>query len=120
MCIRDRYENNYRIPKKEVLSEIARALQVNPELFQMESSGSLQDFIYALLWLEEERPGSIRLFQVEQHADNCQSSFSDNPIGVYFNSPAMNEFLNEWLVRQQELAEGKISKDDYLEWKFSR
>ena len=47
------YENNYRIPKKEVLSEIARALQVNPELFQMESSGSLQDFIYALLWLEE-------------------------------------------------------------------
>lgn len=114
------YENNYRIPKKEVLSEIARALQVNPELFQMESSGSLQDFIYALLWLEEERPGSIRLFQVEQHADNCQSSFSGNPIGIYFNSPTMNEFLNEWLVRKQELAEGKISKDDYLEWKFSR
>lgn len=32
----------------------------------------------------------------------------------------MNEFLNEWLVRKQELAEGKINKDDYREWKFNR
>lgn len=114
------YENGYRVPKPELLSEIAHVLRVNPNNFRIKSSGSLQDLMYELLWLDEEYPGSIHLFQVEQRADNCQSPFSDNPIGVYFNSPVMNEFLNEWLVRQQELAEGKISKDDYREWKFSR
>lgn len=114
------YENGYRVPKPELLSEIAHVLRVNPNNFRIKSSGSLQDLMYELLWMDEEYPDFIHLFKMKQGTDPHPFSFFNNPIGIYFNSPAMNEFLNEWLVRQQELAEGKISKDDYLEWKFSR
>lgn len=109
------YENNYRIPDKKILGEIARVLRVNPELFRMENSGTLQDFIYALLWMNEESPGHIHLFQIKQSADS-----TTNPIAIYFDLPDINKFLSDWLSHEQELAEGKISADDFREWKFSR
>ena len=76
--------------------------------------------MYELLWLDEEYPNFIHLFKMRHGAGTHPFSFFNNTVGIYFNSPAMNEFLNEWLVRKQELAEGKISKDDYREWKFNR
>lgn len=114
------YEINYRTPKKELLDEIAHVLRVNPNNFRVKNTGSLQDLMYELLWLDEEYPNFIHLFKMIHGAGTHPFSFSNNTVGIYFNSPAMNEFLNEWLVRKQELAEGKISKDDYREWKFNR
>ena len=114
------YEINYRTPKKELLDEIAHVLRVNPNNFRVKNTGSLQDLMYELLWLDEEYPNFIHLFKMRHGAGTHPFSFSNNTVGIYFNSPAMNEFLNEWLVRKQELAEGKISKDDYREWKFNR
>ena len=114
------YEINYRTPKKELLDEIAHVLRVNPNNFRIKNSGSLQCLMYELLWLDEEYPDFIHLFKMKQGVGTLPFSFSDNTAGIYFNSPVMNEFLNEWLVRKQKLTEGKISKDDYLEWKFNR
>ena len=114
------YEINYRTPKKELLDEIAHVLRVNPNNFRVKNTGSLQDLMYELLWLDEEYPNFIHLFKMRHGAGTHPFSFFNNTVGIYFNSPAMNEFLNEWLVRKQELAEGKISKDDYREWKFNR
>ena len=114
------YEINYRTPKKELLDEIAHVLRVNPNNFRVKNTGSLQDLMYELLWLDEEYPDFIHLFKMKQGVGTLPFSFSDNTAGIYFNSPVMNEFLNEWLVRKQKLTEGKISKDDYLEWKFNK
>ena len=114
------YEINYRTPKKELLDEIARVLRVNPNNFRIKNSGSLQDLMYELLWLDEEYPNFIHLFQLKQGAGPHPFLSCVDAVGVYFNSPTLNEFMNEWSLRQQELAEGKISKDDYREWKFNR
>ncbi len=114
------YEINYRTPKKELLDEIAHVLRVNPNNFRVKNTGSLQDLMYELLWLDEEYPDFIHFFKMKQGAGPHPFLSCVDAVGIYFNSPAMNEFLNEWLVRKQELAEGKISKDDYREWKFNR
>lgn len=114
------YENGYRFPKPELLNEIARVLRVDPNNFHIRNSDSLQDLMYKLLWLDEGYPDFIHLFQVKQVAGNLPFASFGNTTGIYFNSPVMNEFLNEWLLRQQELAEGKISEHDYREWKFNR
>lgn len=53
------YEINYRTPKKELLDEIAHVLRVNPNNFRVKNTGSLQDLMYELLWLDEEYPNFI-------------------------------------------------------------
>lgn len=60
------YETNYRVPKAELLDGIAGALNVNPQNFYDPVPDSLDAFIYRLLWLEEDFPGYIHLFQLER------------------------------------------------------
>ncbi|WP_330641715.1 hypothetical protein [Emergencia timonensis] len=31
----------------------------------------------------------------------------------------MDEFMREWLLRQQELHSGEITREEYLEWKLN-
>jgi hypothetical protein len=40
-------------------------------------------------------------------------------IGVSFDSILLNDFMREWLIRKQELAEGIITKEEYQEWKVN-
>lgn len=74
------YENGYRVPKSELLSEIAHVLRVNPNNFRIKNSGLLQDLMYELLWLDEEYPDFIHLFKMKQGAGTLPFSSSDNTI----------------------------------------
>ena len=126
------YEIGYRIPKVDMLNQIAEVLHVNPQNFYALAPNSMEAFIYELLWMEEDFPGVIHLFQMRcnpareaVHHDNI-ARYDDNdrwparePVGVYFDSLLVNEFLQEWLLRKQELDAHEITSNEYLDWKLN-
>lgn len=75
------YETNYRVPKAELLDEIAGALNVNPHNFYDPVPDSLDAFIYRLLWLEEDFPGYIHLFQLERYPGDRETE--NEPVARY-------------------------------------
>lgn len=125
------YEINYRAPKKELLDQMAKVLHVNPQNFYDDSPGSMETFFHRLLWLEEEFPSVLNLFQMHRYPDsyNLYDNFvlyhdSDDwpprePIGIYFDSLPVNDFLKEWLMRKQELKAKEITHEEYFEWKLN-
>lgn len=126
------YETNYRVPKKELLDKIAKVLRVNCQNFYTIAPGSAEDFMRTFFWLDEDSPGSIRLFQLVRNpakTEDCDDTSalyndSDNwpvrtPVGMYFQYGLVDEFMREWLHRQREFHTGKITKEEYFEWKLN-
>lgn len=126
------YENGYRTPKKDMLDKLAKALNVNYINFYSPCPGCAEDILQLFFWLDEERSGCIRLFQLVRNSDRCPSTsiakaqYDDDlfwpqqpPVGMYFKYPIFDDFLQEWLTRQEELDAGKITHDEYFEWKLN-
>lgn len=126
------YECDARIPRAKLLDKFAQVLKVNPLNFHSPVPGSAEDVIQTLFWMEEEIPGSICLTQlvgttgktnsppniVFQRNDSDEQA-AEATTGLYFQNNVMNNYLREWLFRQQELRSGKITRDEYFEWKIN-
>lgn len=126
------YENGYRFPKPELLDKIAHVLQVNPQNLVSTDSNDADNLVFELLWFEEQYPDFARLFLLERkpgdrkhNSDSC-AQYEDGknwpiypPVGLYFNHPTLAQFLREWLIRQEQLEYGEITKEEYIEWKLN-
>ena len=108
------YETNYRVPKRELLDKMAEALRVDRQNFYTIAPGSAEDFMRTFFWLDEDSPGAIRLFQLVRNpgragaADDTAVRYNDSddwpahpPVGMYFQYGLVDEFMREWLFRQQ-------------------
>ena len=42
-----------------------------------------------------------------------------SPVCMWFDYGVLNDFLKEWVVRMDELKSGKITRDEYFEWKIN-
>ena len=71
------YETNYRVPKRELLDKIAQALRVESQNFYTLRPGCAEDFMRTFFWLDEDSPGSIRLFQLVRNPGNVLTLVSD-------------------------------------------
>lgn len=47
-----------------------------------------------------------------------ESSISGTPVAVTFNYGLVNDFLLEWNKKKIELSTGKITPEEYFEWKI--
>lgn len=125
------YETNYRVPKKDILLKIAEVLDVNPMNFISDTDGTATDIMQVLFWLEETNKGVINLFQMERNAGKCNASddtsvrYNDTddypakaPVGMYFKYGLLNDFMKLWLIKQEQLKSGEITKDEYFNWKI--
>lgn len=126
------YETNYRVPKKDMLMDIAKALHVNPINFITLVSGSAEDIMQTFFWLDVDNPDALHFFpmvpskkrygtgkEIKAEYDNNDDMPAIPPVGMWFHYNAVNEFMHEWMVHKQELAEGEITPDEYLEWKLN-
>lgn len=126
------YETNYRVPKKELLKQIAAALNVNVYNFYSDSPGCAEDIMFTFFWLDEENRGIIRLFRLTRNPGKTNASDDTNvryndtdewpahaPVCMYFRYGVLDEFMREWLLRQEELRVGQITRDEYFEWKIN-
>lgn len=125
------YETNYRVPKKDVLIKIAEILDVSPLNFISEATGSAEDIMQTFFWLDESNRGAINLFQLERNTGKTNASndtavrYNDTddwpakaPVGMYFKYGLVNEFMEEWLYKKDQLNSEVITKDEYFEWKI--
>ena len=126
------YESGYRVPKKDTLMEIARILNVNYINFIIEAPGCAEDIMQTFFWLDEDNRNTFHLFQLVRNpgkigaSDDTAVRYNDTddwpaqpPVGIYFNYGLVDEFMREWLLRQQELHAGEITREEYFEWKLN-
>jgi transcriptional regulator with XRE-family HTH domain len=126
------YESNYRTPKQQMLDDMARILSVNPINFHIPAEGAAEHIMQTLFWLDEDVPRSIRLFQLVKNpgkpGKNSDKAVRYNdsedwparaPVGLYFEYFQVDDFLREWLIRQNELDAGEITRDEFFEWKLN-
>ena len=128
------YETNYRVPRKDLVTEMAKILDVNPLALHEPTTLNASELMEILFWIDEFNPGMINLFQLETYPDEKSNSSDDTairyhdsdswpahpPVGMWFNYGALNDFLKEWTLRKEELKSGTITRDEYFEWKITQ
>ena len=127
------YETNYRVPKQELVTEMAKILNVNPWTLYDATTMDATEFMELLFWIDEFNPSAINLFQMETYpGEKCNSSedtsvrYHDNdswpahpPVGLWINYGLVNDFMKEWVLRKEELKSGEITRNEYFEWKIN-
>ena len=99
------YESGTRKPKEDMLRKISAVLDVNYRSLYEPTLYAAEDIMYTLFELDEH----YRISLSEQ----------GKQISVNFNAKLLNDFMREWLLRKQELADGDITKEEYAEWKLN-
>lgn len=100
------YESGTRTPKADLLRKMAEILDVNICYLSETSLYSAEEVMFALFELDDNYPIKILDTPNEKHS-------------VCFDSILMDSFLAEWQTRKQELADGIITSEEYLEWKMN-
>ena len=127
------YEIGYRIPQKETLEQISRALNVNILNFVDSGTGSIEDLMMMLFWMEETDPSLLKLFQLKRFPNEKCNTVDDSsvyyhdsdswpahePMGFWFNNTQLCSFIREWQFQKQKLISGDISREEYFEWKLN-
>jgi transcriptional regulator with XRE-family HTH domain len=108
------YESNTRTPKEDMLRKIADVLDVNYRSLYEPNLYAVEDVMYSLFELDEHY--SLLLHEI---IDDSDPSFPKTHVAVNFRSNLLDEFLSEWLERKKDLADGIISKAEYMDWKLN-
>ena len=99
------YETGTRTPKEDMLRKIASVLDVNFRSLYDPSLYAAEDVMFTMFELDEHYNLSIHDF--------------DGKRCIAFNRRLLDEFFTEWQERKKELADGVISREEYLEWKLN-
>ena len=125
------YETNYRVPKKDMLMDIAKVLDVNYINFIPPVSGSAEDIMQTFFWLDVDNPDALQFFpmvpskkkygtgkQIKAQYDDNDDMPAVAPVGMWFNYNLVNQFMHEWMLHKEELAHGEITSEEYDEWRY--
>jgi hypothetical protein len=88
---------------------LAEALDVNPRFLADDEILGAEGVMMMLFELDEHYPISI---------EDCEDEDGNRRKGIVFGSILMTDLLSEWQRRKKDLADGKISKAEYTEWKL--
>ena len=58
------YETNYRVPRKDLVTEMAKILDVNPLALHEPTTMDASELMEILFWIDEFNPAAINLFQL--------------------------------------------------------
>jgi transcriptional regulator with XRE-family HTH domain len=105
------YESGTRTPKEDMLQKIAEVLDVNYRSIYEPTLYAAEDVMYTLFELDEH-------YGIQIHDDPLDDDPTEN-LSVCFGSRLINDFLYEWRQRKKDLADGVISKAEYMEWKLN-
>jgi len=106
------YESNTRTPKEEMLKKIAEALDVNFRSLYEPTLYAAEDVMFTLFELDEHY--NIRLLDAIE-----EEGYPQKVTSINFKSLTLESFMKEWQQRKKDLADGVISKAEYMEWKLN-
>ena len=105
------YELGNRTPKSDMIQQMAVALGCNYRSIDEPALYAAEDVMFALFELDEHY--DMPLYEV---ADKKKKG--EKHICIGFNYSLLDEFLSEWMKKKEELSSGKITKEEYFEWKI--
>ncbi len=88
-----------------MLKKIAEVLDVSFRSLYEPSNSTAEDVMFTLFDLDEHYNLSIHDF--------------DGKKCIAFNYKLLDDFFAEWQARKKDLADGAISKVEYMEWKLN-
>ncbi len=125
------YEMGYRLPKKDIILHLSEVLNVCPCTFDTEGQNKLVEFMEVLLWADEDLDGVMHLTTSEplqENSDPVQGMeiryITDEkwrnryPAMLWFDDDKINNCLKEWAVMKSDLESGRITQEEYFEWKI--
>lgn len=105
------YEIGNRTPKEDMIKELANALNCNYRSIYEPTLYAAEDVMYTLFELDEHY--NMPLYEVKN------KKTKETHICVGFDYSLLDNFLSEWMKKKDELAKGKITKEEYFEWKIN-
>ena len=92
--------------------QLAKALNCNYRSIYEPSRYAAEDVMYALFELDEHY--NMPLYEVANPEDPTEKH-----IAVGFDYSLLDDFLNTCKKKKEDLASGKITKEEYFEWKIN-
>lgn len=102
------YEIGNRIPKENMIQELAKALDCNYRSIYEPSLYAAEDVMYTLFELDEHY--DMNLYEVANPDDPTEKH-----IAVGFDYSLLDDFLSNWKKKKEDLVSGKITKEEYFE-----
>ena len=126
------YETGARIPKLDSAKALAEVLHCNYINFYDGAELSQPERIMMnFFWLEETVGDSLYVFQLQKYNDKYDKRIAHGmyndyqyngvfpPVAIALNYNKINDFMREWAIRFQELADNEITREEYFEWKIN-
>ena len=105
------YENDARIPRNELLSSIAKALEVEMDALVPDTKTCI---------------GLIhQLFALEDESGFCASMNDSSPVITIDNTAKtdsailLQRVVTEWAIRSDALRNGQITQEEYDTWRYT-
>lgn len=103
------YELDYRKPKGGLLNKIAEALNISPAALTVPYHTNPIDIMHILFLAEEEFGLHVELTDEKVSFHLSQTSIP----------PIFKNYLTCWLKKDKEYQQGKLTKSEYEQWKYS-
>ena len=100
------YENGTRVPRKDMLEKISKALHINSMYLNMDDHTEALDFVFTLLDWDRTTDFIIKKETIDK----------ENHYLIDLNTNLFDDFLEAWIQKKVDLKNGKISNDEYIEW----
>ena len=103
------YELDYRSPKDSLLNKMAEALNISPAALTVSYHTDPIDIMHVLFLAEEECGLNVEV--------------TDEKVSFHFSQisipPIFKNYLACWLKKENEYQQGKLTRDEYEQWKYS-
>ena len=112
-----------------MILQMADILNIHPACLRNLTGDTTLDLIESLFWLEEEKGYEIinltelgdvyKDSEVSMTYNEAKRTSTISPISLIFQDETLNYHMFEWNKKKQELASGKITKEEYFQWKIT-
>ena len=105
------YENGRREPKMDILEQIAEILDVSTLALDCPKINNEKEVMHTLFAIED-LYGLTVFFENERvclKLERCEN----------YNGIEMQLYLTQWMMKKNELRDGKITQEEYDNWKYN-
>ena len=99
------YEAEIRKPKAERRMQLAKALHISPAALEVPNVDTLVGIMHILFVLERDYG-----FKIGWHDEELRIGLAD------VTDKVLRKGLEEWAEQNRKLAQGVLTKEDYLQW----
>ena len=85
-------------------------MEVDVRNFLSPGIATIDELMETLFWMDEENRGLFHLFLLNDSESEI--------VGITMRDKKTMSYLQEWMGKKQKLGDGRITEEEYLEWKL--